>query len=114
MGGTTYFYQAAGAGPVVAADGSSEDPVVGVDEVPATAGVGVTMYPGTPSHVTSAKAQLAASEGQFYMSDDIRLEMLQKNAITLTQPDPTAYPGELMLIVVLSVVLADDLYTLFM
>lgn len=97
MGGTTYFYQAAGAGPGVTADGTSEDPVV--EEVPANIGVGVTMYPGTPSHVTSAKAQLTASEGQFYMSDDIRLEMLQKNAITLAQPDPTAYPGEEVLCV---------------
>uniref|UniRef100_A0A1B6IQW3 PAN2-PAN3 deadenylation complex subunit PAN3 n=2 Tax=Homalodisca liturata TaxID=320908 RepID=A0A1B6IQW3_9HEMI len=87
VGGTTYFYPA-GAG--VAADSTSEEPVVaGVEESPSN---GVTMYPGTPPHVSSAKAQLASSEGQFYMSDDIRLEMLHKNAVSLTQPDPAAFP----------------------
>lgn len=96
MGGTTYFYQAAGSG--VAADSTPEESVIGVEEPPAAAGLGVTMYTGNPSHVTSAKTLLGASaDGHFYMSDDIRLEMLQKNSVTLTQPDPTAFPGHFII-----------------
>lgn len=68
------------------------DSGVGVESSPAT---GVTMYAGTPSHVSSAKAHLTSNDG-FYMGDDLRLELLHKNALTLTQPDPAAFPGKLI------------------
>lgn len=75
-------------------ESTAEEPVaaasVGVAAVP----TGLTMYPGTPTHVVTAKAQLAATDDQFYMADDVRLEMLHKNAVTLTQSDPVAYPGK--------------------
>lgn len=90
VGGTTYFYQ----GAAVGQESAAEEPAAAAAAVGVAPPTGLTMYPGTPTHVVTAKAQLAATDDQFYMADDVRLEMLHKNAVTLTQSDPAAYPGK--------------------
>lgn len=49
------------------------------------------LYPGTPSHVLSLKSKGGGSA--FFVSDDLRTDILQRNALTLLQPDPDQFPG---------------------
>lgn len=49
------------------------------------------MYPGTPSHVLSIKSKGGSSA--FFVSDDIRTDILNRNALTLMQPDPEQFSG---------------------
>lgn len=49
------------------------------------------VYPGTPSHLSTLKSKNTSSP--FFVSEDIRNEILNKNALTLTQSDPEQFPG---------------------
>lgn len=93
VGGTTYYYPA----PV--------NPAGTTDRVPNTAVVedtgngilapaAITMYPGTPPHIKSSKSQLTSNDNNFYVSDELRLEIQHKNALILSPPDPSQYPGK--------------------
>lgn len=50
------------------------------------------VYPGTPSHIASLKSRGGASS--FFISEDTRLEILSRNALTLLQSDPEQFPGK--------------------
>lgn len=77
VGGTTYFYHPADAGPtseVMVNNSLSSE---------------CNVFPGTPSHVSTIKAK---QDPSFFVSDDIRNEILNKNLLTLLLPDPQQYP----------------------
>lgn len=53
------------------------------------------MYPGTPTHLASARTKTTSSNvSGFYVSEDLRLEALHRNALVLAQPDPEQNPGK--------------------
>ncbi|XP_075230352.1 poly(A) specific ribonuclease subunit PAN3 isoform X2 [Lycorma delicatula] len=91
VGGTTYYYPApvttAGATDRVSTT-SVEDSATSVILPPAA----ITMYPVTPPHIKSSKSQLTSNDNNFYVSDELRLEIQHKNALILSPPDPSHYP----------------------
>lgn len=90
VGGTTYFYPAATG--VDSSNTTAESMSVGHSSI----GSAYQVYPGTPSHLQGIKpvARTAASgNGSFFVSDDLRMEILHKNALTLLQPDHEQFPG---------------------
>lgn len=95
VGGTTYFYPApvggAATGEVV--NSVAEDVGGVVEDAVVAPSAAITMFPGTPPHIKTAKTHLAAGEATFYMADDLRLELQHKNALILMQSDANAYPG---------------------
>lgn len=54
-------------------------------------------YPGTPSHLASlkpAKANASTTPStSFFVSEDMRLEIMNKNALTLMHHEPEQFPG---------------------
>ncbi|XP_015509481.2 PAN2-PAN3 deadenylation complex subunit PAN3 isoform X1 [Neodiprion lecontei] len=100
VGGTTYFYL----GTSTTENVSSEE---GVEAI-GTAGASQIgyVYPGTPSHLQTAKAAKSPASSSpsapstpppqavpsFFVSEGLRLDILQKNALTLAQPDPVQFP----------------------
>lgn len=52
---------------------------------------GYQVYPGMPSHVLSLKSR--SGNSAFFINDDIRLDILNRNALTLMQPDPEQFNG---------------------
>lgn len=54
-------------------------------------------YPGTPSHLASLKPAKAnastAPSTSFFVSEDMRLEIMNKNALTLMHHEPEQFPG---------------------
>lgn len=86
MGGTTYFY------PTSAENSrTSNDTINSVANSSISSGYQV--YPGTPSHVLSIKAR----GGSYFINDDIRMDILNRNALTLMHPDPEQFAGKKML-----------------
>lgn len=101
VGGTTYFYL-----------GSALTDTVGTEEGTepiGTVGAGQVgfVYPGTPSHlqpvkpVTKPPSSNSSSAPStpppqatpgFFVSESLRMDILQKNALTLTQPDVVRFP----------------------
>lgn len=82
VGGTTYFYP------------TSADTSAGSDTLNSSTSSlasGYQVYPGTPSHVTAFKSRQGSSS--FFVSDDTRLDLLSRNALTLIQPNPEQFPG---------------------
>lgn len=73
---------------------------------PVTAGQIGYVYPGTPSHLQPIKPAKPPSSNNssapstpppqaapsFFVSESLRLDILQKNALTLTQPDVIRFP----------------------
>jgi len=108
VGGTTYYYSA-GAG------GGSSTPTGGLNpEAAPVVMPSFHMYPGTPSHLTKAQTasspsrgapqqppapsashttHLTNSLGSYYLLDEFRLELLNRNALVLTLPNTQANPG---------------------
>lgn len=86
VGGTTYFYStpSAEAAPLTSSDVPSNN------AGPAVVLPNYTMYPGSPTHVRSVKEKSQSSS--FYVTNELRLEQLHKNALILAQPDPDQYP----------------------
>ncbi|XP_031782945.1 PAN2-PAN3 deadenylation complex subunit pan3 [Nasonia vitripennis] len=103
VGGTTYFYaqnSSVDSGITAGEDGAE---IVGTVEPLPLAYV----YPGTPSFLQPFKAATAnksasnnteshmppASQAlSFFVNESLRVEILQKNALTLAQADPVQYP----------------------
>ncbi|XP_078042424.1 poly(A) specific ribonuclease subunit PAN3 [Augochlora pura] len=100
VGGTTYFYL-----------GNAATDTVGAEEGTETIGtVGASqigyIYPGTPAHlqpVKPAKPPSSTSSSapstpppqaapSFFISESLRMDILQKNALTLAQPDIVRFP----------------------
>ncbi|XP_067663719.1 PAN2-PAN3 deadenylation complex subunit pan3-like [Haliotis asinina] len=74
FGGTTYFYHPD-------------------DFAPQYEGVQLpnfTMYPGLPPHIAHMKVKV--NMPQFFMPDEIKMELLNRHALTLAQIDPTQNP----------------------
>lgn len=94
VGGTTYFYPAAvsSTGAAEGVSSANDEAVGGVETGVSLHQVPITMFPGTPPHVKTAKAHLASGEATFFMSEDIRKNIQRKNALTLELPDTSAYP----------------------
>ena len=97
VGGTTYFYPttvavAAAAGASDTSGLNSSGLSTGSSVVPSVVLPNFHMYPGTPTHLSSAKTKPSPTAG-FYVSDEIRMETLHKNALVLAQPDPEQFPG---------------------
>ncbi|PSN54180.1 hypothetical protein C0J52_03572 [Blattella germanica] len=97
VGGTTYFYPttvavAAAAGANDTSGLNSSGLSTGSAVVPSVVLPNFHVYPGTPTHLSSAKAK-PSPVGGFYVADEIRLETLHKNALVLAQPDPEQFPG---------------------
>ncbi|XP_071050850.1 PAN2-PAN3 deadenylation complex subunit PAN3 isoform X2 [Onthophagus taurus] len=84
VGGTTYFYP-------TAADTSHTSNDSTMSSITNTSvGSAYQVYPGTPSHISSIKTR--GTNSSFFISDDARLEILSRNALTLAQSDPEQYP----------------------
>ncbi|KAH0955941.1 hypothetical protein HN011_007940 [Eciton burchellii] len=91
VGGTTYFYLGN------ATNDATED---GTEAIGATGQIGY-VYLGTPSHLQSVKSVKTPSSNNssapstpppqaassFFVSENLRLDILQKNMLTLAQPD---------------------------
>lgn len=115
MGGTTYYYSAGGSSTPTSGLNPEAAPVV----MPS-----YHMYPGTPTHLTKAQpvsspsrnsaasqqtqqqqpppmastshtTHLTNSLGTYYLLDEFRLELLNRNALVLAQPNTQANPGNL-------------------
>ncbi|XP_011300214.1 PAB-dependent poly(A)-specific ribonuclease subunit PAN3 [Fopius arisanus] len=96
VGGTTYFYVGNATGDPTANDDGNE---IGPGQVG-------YVYPGTPSHlqtvkptkVTPSNSSSAPStpppqaNPSFFVSANLRMDILHKNTLTLTQPDPNQFP----------------------
>lgn len=50
------------------------------------------VYPGSPSHVSTLKSRGVNSS--FFVSENIRMDILERNALTLLQADPEHFPGK--------------------
>ncbi|KAF3422092.1 hypothetical protein E2986_06423 [Frieseomelitta varia] len=100
VGGTTYFYL-----------GNAATDTVGTEEATETIGnVGAGqvgyVYPGTPAHLQPVKSTKPPSSNSssapstpppqatpsFFVSESLRMDILQKNALTLAQPDVVRFP----------------------
>ncbi|KAK1121463.1 hypothetical protein K0M31_010264 [Melipona bicolor] len=100
VGGTTYFYL-----------GNAATDTVGTEEATETIGnVGASqigyVYPGTPAHLQPVKSTKPPSSNSssapstpppqatpsFFISESLRMDILQKNALTLAQPDVVRFP----------------------
>ncbi|XP_076760552.1 poly(A) specific ribonuclease subunit PAN3 isoform X1 [Xylocopa sonorina] len=100
VGGTTYFYLGNAATDTVGAEEGTE--TIG------SVGAGQVgyVYPGTPSHLQPVKPTKATSSNNssapstpppqatpsFFLSESLRVDILQKNALTLAQPDLIRFP----------------------
>ncbi|KAF2884641.1 hypothetical protein ILUMI_21528 [Ignelater luminosus] len=82
VGGTTYFYPTSADNSITTNDTS----------VPGNSSItsGYQVYPGTPSHVTALKSR--GGNSSFFISEDTRMDILSRNALTLIQPDPEQFP----------------------
>lgn len=91
VGGTTYFYQASGS--VQDNSHSSNDSLQHVTHMD-NSGSSVTyhVYPGTPSNLVR-KIHDAPSTSA--VAEDMRVEIMNKNALTLLQPEPEQFPVDL-------------------
>ncbi|XP_057334971.1 PAN2-PAN3 deadenylation complex subunit PAN3 [Microplitis mediator] len=96
VGGTTYFYVNNTAGDNVTDDTND----IGNSQVG-------YVYPGTPGHLQSTKPiKVPATNStsapstppppqvnsSFFMSTNLRMDILHKNSLTLSQPDPVQFP----------------------
>lgn len=72
VGGTTYFYPTTASG----------------DSPPSTNYPG---FAGSQSHLNQEES--IPSSMSFYVSESIRTDILEKNALTMLQPDAQLYPG---------------------
>ncbi|XP_050574502.1 PAN2-PAN3 deadenylation complex subunit PAN3 isoform X2 [Bombus affinis] len=100
VGGTTYFYL-----------GNAAADTVGTEEGTETIGnVGAGqigyVYPGTPAHLQPVKPTKPVSSNSssapstpppqattgFFVSENLRMDIVQKNALTLAQPDVVRFP----------------------
>lgn len=92
MGGTTYFYP-------TSADNSrtSNDTISSVTN--SSIASSYQVYPGTPNHILSLKARGGASS--FFINDDIRMDILNRNALTLMHPDPEQFSGKNVFIAII-------------
>ncbi|XP_043796324.1 PAN2-PAN3 deadenylation complex subunit PAN3 [Apis laboriosa] len=100
VGGTTYFYL-----------GNAVTDTVGTEDGTETIGnVGAGqigyVYPGTPAHLQPIKSTKPPSSNSssapstpppqaalsFFVSESLRMDILQKNALTLAQPDIVRFP----------------------
>lgn len=100
VGGTTYFYL-----------GNAVTDTVGTEDGTETIGnVGASqigyVYPGTPAHLQPVKPTKPPSSNSssapstpppqaalsFFVSESLRMDILQKNALTLAQPDIVRFP----------------------
>ncbi|CAL7935559.1 unnamed protein product [Xylocopa violacea] len=100
VGGTTYFYLGNAATDTVGAEEGTE--TIG------SVGAGQVgyVYPGTPSHLQPVKPAKPASSNNssapstpppqatpsFFVGESLRVDILQKNALTLAQPDLIRFP----------------------
>lgn len=85
VGGTTYFYPTSGEN-----SHNTNDTLNSVSTSSSIAS-GYQVYPGTPSHIMSLKSKGGSSA--FFLSDDTRMDLLNRNALTLMQPDPEQFSG---------------------
>lgn len=84
MGGTTYFFHT-----------STDNSHASVNDSMSMTNSSIAsyqVYPGTPSHVTAIKSR--GGNSSFFLNDDIRVDMLTRNALTLMQSDPEQLPGK--------------------
>lgn len=107
VGGTTYFYLGNAGTDTVGPEERTTETVIGGNVGAGQIGY---VYPGTPAHLqptvkqpptkppssnnsssapSTPPAQTAAS---FFVSETLRMDILQKNALTLAQPDAVRYP----------------------
>ncbi|XP_017887760.1 PAN2-PAN3 deadenylation complex subunit PAN3 [Ceratina calcarata] len=100
VGGTTYFYLGNASTDTV---GSEE----GTEPIGTVAGQVGFVYPGTPSHLQPVKPVTKPPSSNnssapstpppqatpsFFVSESLRMDILQKNALTLAQPDVVRFP----------------------
>lgn len=89
VGGTTYFYQAS-----ASSDSHNSTDSLSVGPINSNIGASYQCYPGTPSHLQGIKPNpRTGGNGSFFVSDDLRMEIIHKNALTLMQPDHEQFPG---------------------
>ncbi|XP_043585940.1 PAN2-PAN3 deadenylation complex subunit PAN3 isoform X1 [Bombus pyrosoma] len=100
VGGTTYFYVGNAAADTVGAEEATET----IGNV--AAGQIGYVYPGTPAHLQPVKPTKPVSSNSssapstpppqattgFFVSESLRMDIVQKNALTLAQPDVVRFP----------------------
>lgn len=86
VGGTTYFY------PTSSENSHTTNDTLNSISTNSSLGSAYQVYPGTPSHVNTIKLRGASSS--FFVSEDTRLDILGRNALTLVQSDPEHFPGK--------------------
>lgn len=86
MGGTTYFYSTSAENSVATNES------LGSISVSSSVTSSYQVYPGTPSHISALKTRTGNST--FFISEDTRMDILSRNALTLLQPDPDQFPGK--------------------
>ncbi|KOX77625.1 PAB-dependent poly(A)-specific ribonuclease subunit 3 [Melipona quadrifasciata] len=104
VGGTTYFYLGNAATDTVGTEEATETVSKYIGNVGASQ-VGY-VYPGTPAHLQPVKSTKPPSSNSssapstpppqatpsFFISESLRMDILQKNALTLAQPDVVRFP----------------------
>ncbi|KAK0177411.1 hypothetical protein PV328_001468 [Microctonus aethiopoides] len=99
VGGTTYFYLGNATGDSIVNDEVNEISNVGSSQVG-------YVYPGTSAHLQSTKPTKTPTSNSssapstpppqvnssFFMSANLRMDILHKNSLTLSQPDSVQFP----------------------
>ncbi|XP_003693595.1 PAN2-PAN3 deadenylation complex subunit PAN3 [Apis florea] len=99
VGGTTYFYLGNAVTDTGTEDGTETIGNVGAGQIG-------YVYPGTPAHLQPVKPTKPPSSNSssapstpppqaalsFFVSESLRMDILQKNALTLAQPDIVRFP----------------------
>ncbi|KAK9722665.1 Pan3 Pseudokinase domain [Popillia japonica] len=84
VGGTTYFY------PTSSENSHTTNDTLNSISTNNSLSSAYQVYPGTPSHVNSIKFR--GTNSSFFVSEDTRLDILGRNALTLAQSDPEHFP----------------------
>lgn len=82
VNGTTYFYPTSGE--------NSQNTNDTLTSMNSSIAASFQVYPGSPSHVSTLKSRGVNSS--FFVSENIRMDILERNALTLLQADPEHFP----------------------
>lgn len=85
VGGTTYFY------PTSAENSHTSNDTMNSLSGSSSITSSYQVYPGTPSHIATLKVRGGTSS--YFITEDTRIEILNRNALTLLQTDPEQFPG---------------------
>lgn len=79
VGGTTYFY------PTTTTSGDSPP------------NANFQGFAGNQNHATQEESSSVPPSMSFYISESVKNDILEKNALIMLQPDPRLYPGKILI-----------------